>query len=123
MNSEQVVRELWQRISARDWSGVGALLSPDVRVDWPATGETFVGVENFVAIQSEYPEGWTINVLRVIADGQAAVSEVEVPHDEFGIFRAASFWTVSEGLIRAGIEYWITVAGESPPSWRARYSV
>ena len=123
MQPEQVVRQLWNRISARDWPGVSQLLAPDVRLQWPATGEVFVGAGNFVAIQSEYPEGWSINVLSVLVQGRTVVSEVEVPHEEFGVFRAASFWTVGDGVITAGTEYWVTVRGEEPPDWRARYAL
>ena len=121
MQPEQVIEALWNRIAARDWPAVGRLLAPDIRLDWPATGEVIVGADNFLAIQSEYPEGWSINVRSVLVQGQTVVSEVEVPHVEFGVFRAASFWTVVDGVITAGTEYWVTVGGEVPPGWRARY--
>lgn len=122
MKPEVVVGQLWNRIAARDWAGVRRLLAPDIRLDWPATGEVFVGADNFVAVQSEYPEGWEIDVLRMVASGGTVVSEVEVPHERFGTFRAASLWTVHDSLITTGTEYWVTVAGEEPPIWRARYS-
>jgi ketosteroid isomerase-like protein len=121
MQPEQVVLQLWNRIAAHDWPGVGELLAPDIRLAWPATGEVFVGRDNFVAIQSEYPEGWTINVISTVAQGEVVVSEVEVPHEEFGVFRAASFWTVRDDLITTATEYWVTVGGEQPPEWRSRY--
>jgi ketosteroid isomerase-like protein len=121
-----VVDELWARIAAHDWTRVGHLLAEDVVVDWPISAERITGWKNFVAIQMEYPEGWSIEVLRIIADadGESVVSEVEVPHEEFGeVFRAASFWTVRHGLITAGREYWSTVGAESAtaPQWRAPY--
>jgi ketosteroid isomerase-like protein len=122
MEPERVVRGLWDRIEARDWSGAGALLAPDIRVEWPATGEVFVGRDNFLAVQSEYPEGWTINVIRTVAEGAVVVSEVEVPHAEFGIFRAASFWTVHDDLVTEATEYWVNVGGEQPPEWRSQYA-
>ncbi len=124
MKPEQVVRELWNRISARDWPGVGELLAPDVRVEWPASGEIFVGPADFVAIQAEYPEGWAINVLSLLSQGEQVVSEVEVPHEELGgTFRAASFWTVRDGLIVAATEYWVTVGADQVPAWREKYSM
>lgn len=122
MQPDQVVLQLWNRIAAHDWPGVSRLLAPDIRLTWPATGEVFVGRDNFVAIQSEYPEGWTINVISTVTQGEIVVSEVEVPHEEFGMFRAASFWTVRDERITAGTEYWVTVGGEQPPEWRSRYS-
>jgi ketosteroid isomerase-like protein len=122
MEPVQVVLGVWARIAARDWTGLAMLLAPDVRLYWPATGEVFVGRENFVSVQAEYPEGWTITVLTTVAQDEAVVSEVEVPHQQFGLFRAASFWTVRSGVVVAATEYWVTVGGEQPPGWRAAYA-
>lgn len=113
---------MWDRIQARDWDGLRGFLDPELVVRWPATGELFVGADNFVAVQSEYPEGWSISVLRVMADGDEVVSEVEVPTASGPIFRVASFATVREDRVVAGTEYWVTVDGEEPPAWREAYS-
>lgn len=119
MEPEVVVAALWARIAARDWPGLTALLAPEVRVSWPATGEVFTGPANFVAVQSEYPEGWEISVLRIVAQADVVVSEVEVPHAVLGnTFRAASFWEVKDGLVTAATEYWVTLGGEEPADWR-----
>jgi ketosteroid isomerase-like protein len=118
---KKVVETLWERIQARDWQGVGDLLADDVVVDWPASAERIEGRENFVAINSEYPEGWTIRVLRIVAEDDDVVSEVEVPHEHMGVFRAASFWTVRDGKVVGGREYWTSLGAETPPEWRAGY--
>jgi ketosteroid isomerase-like protein len=122
MTQVDVVRSFWAAITARDWAGMAALLHPDVIVAWPATGERFVGRDNVVAVNAEYPEGWSIQVLRVMGDEEIVVSEVEVPHEGLGVFRAASFWTVRDGVIVAGTEYWVGVGAEEPPAWRAPYA-
>ncbi|MDJ1138200.1 nuclear transport factor 2 family protein [Streptomyces iconiensis] len=125
MRPVDVVAKLWDRIEARDWGAVGGLMAEDAVIEWPVSGERIVGRDNFVAIQSEYPEGWSIRVLRVLAggeDSEQVASEVEVPHTEFGVFRAASFWTVSEGRITAGREYWTDLGGEHPPEWRTKFT-
>ncbi|MFB6818326.1 nuclear transport factor 2 family protein [Streptomyces sp. NPDC056347] len=116
-----IVRALWERMQARDWAGVGALLAKDAVVEWPASGERIRGRENFVRINAEYPEGWSIEVLRVLASGDEVVSEVEVPHGAAGTFRAASFWTVRDGLITRGREYWTGLGTDPSPQWRAPY--
>jgi ketosteroid isomerase-like protein len=117
-SGEQVVRDLWGAIQARDWDALGALLADDVRVEWPAARERFVGREAFVAVQSRYPEGWTIRPVRVVSAGDVVVSEVEVPHPGLGLFAVASFWWVRDGVVVAAREYWVTVGGEDPPAWR-----
>lgn len=119
MDAVGVVEALWGRIQARDWAGVEGLLAEDAVVEWPITRERIVGRGNFVAVNREYPQGWSIRVLRVVGSGEQVVSEVEVPHVELGVFRAASFWTVRDGVIVRGTEYWTTVGGEPAQDWRA----
>jgi ketosteroid isomerase-like protein len=121
MEPSEIVRELWDRMEARDWPGLGALLADDVVVEWPVSGERIVGRANYVQVNAEYPEGWSIRVLRIVADGDAVVSEVEVPHDTMGVHRVVSLWTVRDGLIAAGREYWTESGSDPSPEWRARY--
>lgn len=122
MEPVEVVRELWERIEARDWPGMAGLLHPDLVVDWPVTGETFRGADAFVSIQREYPEGWSIHPIRLVADGPTVVSEIEVPQIAVGVFRAVSIWQVENDQIISGVEYWSTPGSEEPPKWRRRYS-
>lgn len=106
MRADEVVALFWERIQARDWAGVHALLAPGVVLEYPATGERFEGADAVVAINREYPEGWSIHVHRVVIgpDGDSVVSEVEVTQDGVGTFAAASFWQVRDGVITAGRE-------------------
>ena len=124
MRADEVVTLYWQRMQARDWVGLHAVLAPDVVVEWPASGERFDGPDAVVGVNRAYPEGWSIDVRRVVAgpDGQTVVSEVEVPQDGVGTFAVASFWQVSGGRITAGREYYVTCAGEEPPPWRSQYA-
>lgn len=121
MEPAQVVEELWGRVQARDWTGVGELIAADAVVEWPVSSERIVGRSNYVAVNREYPEGWQIRVLRIVGSGDQVVSEVEVPHEEMGVFRAASFWTVTDGLITRGTEYWTSVGADEIPEWRRQY--
>ncbi|AXL90130.1 hypothetical protein C4J65_18935 [Streptomyces sp. CB09001] len=120
MESSEVIETLWDRIQARDWAGVAGLIAAeDAVVEWPISLERIVGRENFVAVNREYPEGWSIRVLKVVAEGDEVVSEVEVPHDTLGVFRAASFWTVRDGQVVRGTEYWTSMGADPRPDWRA----
>jgi ketosteroid isomerase-like protein len=112
---------LWDRIQARDWRAVSDLLDEDLVVEWPVSAERIEGRASFVAVNSRYPEGWTIRVLRIVADGDEVVSEVEVPHETMGMSRAASFWTVRNGKIVRGREYWTSPGSDPSPQWRADY--
>ena len=121
MDAARIVETLWERMQARDWAGLGELLAEDVVVEWPVSAERIVGRDNYVRINAEYPEGWSIDVLRTVSDGQTVVSEVEVPHETMGVHRAISFWTVRDGRIVSGREYWTQPGADPSPRWRAEY--
>ena len=118
----EVVRRFWQRIDARDWTGLAELLDDDVVLELPATGERVRGPEGVVAVNAEYPEGWEIRVLRLLAAGDVVVSEVEVPLAGVGVFRVASFTQVAEGRVAHVREYWTQLGVEEAPEWRRRWS-
>lgn len=122
MDATTVVTELWSRIAARDWQGLGRLLADDVVLELPASGELVRGRASVVAVNAEYPDGWSIEVLRVLGSGDEVVSEVEVPMTGVAVFRAASFWTVRDGLVVHGREYWTSLGADEAPAWRAQYA-
>ena len=122
MEPAELIRTFWGRIEARDWPGVAALLADDLVVEWPVSAERIVGPANFVRVNAEYPEGWSIRVQRIVAEGDTVVSEVEVPHTELGLFAAMSVWTVRDGRIVRGREYWTSVGSETPPGWREPFT-
>jgi ribosomal protein S18 acetylase RimI-like enzyme len=112
-----VVRSAWQRVQARDWAGFRALLHTDLSARWWTSGERFVGADAFVRVQSEYPEGWSIDVLEVsaLADGRV-LSVVRVDHGGVSFFGTTVF-EVESGLVREIDELWGTF--EPPPDWRS----
>jgi ketosteroid isomerase-like protein len=122
MEPRDVVAAWWDRVEARDWPAAGALLAPDVVVEWPVTAERFVGRDDFVAVQREYPEGWSIRVREILADGDRVVSHVDVPHVEMGLSHAVSLWTVRDGAVVAAVEYWTSPGMEPAPDWRRPYA-
>ena len=117
-----VVRRLWERFQARDWEGAAELLADDVVVDWPHTHERLRGRSNVIGFNREYPEGWTIRVLRVLQEGDIAVAEVAVDQEGDGTYHVASFTEVRDGLVRRATEYWVDPPREEPASWRARWA-
>jgi ketosteroid isomerase-like protein len=121
MESAEIIQMLWDRIQARDWRAVSDLLDENLVVEWPVSAERIDGRANFVAVNSHYPEGWTIRVLRIVAEGDQVVSEVEVPPETMGVFRVASFWTVRNGKIARGREYWTGLGSDASPEWRAGF--
>jgi ketosteroid isomerase-like protein len=116
-----LVAALWARIEVRDWPGVGALLAEDFVMDWPHSRERIRGRENFVELNRNYPEGWSIEVLRIVSEGDIVVSEVRVPHRDLGVHYVASFFEVERGLLARGREYWVQEGQQEPPPERAHW--
>jgi limonene-1,2-epoxide hydrolase len=107
-------------MEARDWDAVAEQLHPDVVVDWPNTAERMRGRDNYLAVQREYPEGWHIEVLRIVDGGETVVSEVRVDHEGQRFF-AGSFFEVHDGRIVRAVEYWSDGEPSPAPGWRARW--
>jgi ketosteroid isomerase-like protein len=117
----EVVAELWSRIQARDWAGVRELLAADFVLEWPQELIQIRGPEKFVEFNRSYPEGWSIEVLRIVGDGKTAVSEVRVPHPTVGPHYALSFFETDDGRIVRTREYWVEEAHKKPEGDRARW--
>ncbi len=117
----EVVAEFWARMQARDWEGLSDLLAEDFYVEWPDTRLRIRGRRNFVEFNRTYPEGWTIEVLRIVAQADTVVSEVRVPHTQQGIYYVVSVLTVDGDRLVRGREYWLEERIEEPTEERARF--
>jgi hypothetical protein len=96
------------------------LLSPDVHIEFTETGEHFDGA-NFLAMNRAYPDGWTIDVVETVEQGDRAAVQVRVRQDG-ATFWCAGFYRVVEGTIRSGVEHWVAERSQAPPDWRHRFS-
>ncbi|MDX3540299.1 nuclear transport factor 2 family protein [Streptomyces sp. MB09-01] len=117
-----VVAQLWERIEARDWDGVAGLIAEDAVIEWPVSGERIVGRANFIAVNSDdgYADERSVELLRILPDGDLVVTEVEIPQDHV-VYRAVSLWTVRDGEIVEAREYWTSPGQDPAPRWRAGY--
>ncbi|MFZ3471858.1 nuclear transport factor 2 family protein [Streptomyces sp. 4.24] len=122
MEPLKVVAQLWERIGARDWDGLAPLIAEDAVIEWPVSGERIVGRANFLSVLSDedYADERSVEVLRILADGDLVVTEVEIPQDHV-VYRAVSLWTVRGGEIVGAREYWTSPGQDPAPRWRAGY--
>jgi hypothetical protein len=116
------VRGFFESIQARDWDAARALLADECVTEWPHSRERFDGADAFIEVNRAYPEGWHITVLRVVADGDTAASEIRVDHDDDVYFAASFFEFGPDGLVTRLHELWVTSPYEEPAAWRAPWS-
>jgi len=116
-----VVQELWLAFERRDFDAARDLLSDDLVVLWPHSGERIVGADTFIAINRDYPGDWHITIERIIAVGDTVVSAVAVRLGET-TWRTASIFDLRDGKIDAVTDYWVEAHAEKPPEWRRRLS-
>jgi hypothetical protein len=113
------VEALYTAYQARDWVRAASYLHPDAVVEMPATGERLDGRDGVIEFQRSYPEPWgTLTVLRVLGDPRECAAEVEIVDPAGQRFVMAAFWRQAGGLLRDGVEYWVTVGGDRPPPGR-----
>lgn len=118
---DRVVRSFLECMEARHWPGARALVADDAVIDYTATGERFRGAA-FVAMNEAYPEGWTIEIVDVVAAGDRVAAQIRVAQPD-GVDWCAGFYTVADGLIRGGTEHWVRERAEPAPAWRAPFTV
>ncbi|HET9509500.1 MAG TPA: nuclear transport factor 2 family protein [Gaiellaceae bacterium] len=120
MSTAELTRQLYEAYGRRDWERAALFLHEDAVLEMPATRERLAGRDGVIAFQRDYPEPWgELSVLRAVDAGDTAAAEVEVVASD-ATFRLAAFWRSHDGLLREGVEYWVTVGGEEPPPSRRR---
>ena len=104
--SAEVVRALWEPDSGRNWAGAGGADRRERGLRLASQPGADGRPGNYVAVNREYQEGWAIRVLRVVAKTTRRPPRSRCRTTDLGVFRAAAFWTVRDGQITHGTEYW-----------------
>ena len=100
-------------MEARDWDGAAELLSPRLHIEFTETCEQFDGA-NFLAMNRAYPDGWAIDVVETITQGDRVAASVRVDHGDT-TFWCAGFYQVADGVITSGVEHWVTAGSPGTP--------
>jgi hypothetical protein len=113
-----MIEGYWQAANARDWGTFAALLHEDVVYEIPQTRERVRGRAAYVDFNATYPGDWTLEIVKLVANEQGAVSQIAFRtghQEEPGI----TFFEFKEGLIYRITDFW-PVAYE-PPLRHSRY--
>lgn len=106
-SAESVVREFWRLMATNDFYSVKSVLSPELIVEWPQSGECIRGPERFCQMNAEYPTNarWHFQINRLVASGESVVTQVSLT-DGTQSAEPISFFTVQAGRITRIVEYW-----------------
>ncbi|MEQ1700845.1 MAG: nuclear transport factor 2 family protein [Ilumatobacteraceae bacterium] len=121
MHAADVVRALFERMQARNWAGAREVMAVDAVITYSATGEVFTGA-SFMAMNEAYPEGWTIEIVDILAAADRVAAQIRVPNSG-QIDWLSGFYTVADGRIVEGHEHWVTERAEPTPDWRRPFNV
>ncbi len=110
------VETYWATAQARDWRAFGATLADDVRYELPQTRERVLGRDGVVRFNAEHVGEWSLEVERVITDGDQAVSWVSFSVDEEETQAISFFTAAADGRIQTITDFW--PASYEPPRER-----
>ncbi len=111
------IRRFWETTEARDWDGLGSLLSPDLVFETEQTRERVRGREGLLGLFRGFPGEWHVALRRVVADDGAS-SVVDATLDGQPMVALAFFTFDSDGRVTRIEEWW--PEPYEPPAGRAQ---
>ena len=106
MTGTETIKAYWGSADARDWTAFRDLLSPDVVYRLPQTGEAITGRDRYLHFNMTFPGEWHIDVHRIIADGDQAMSWVMSSAEGQQQDAVTVFRFDSAGLISEVVDFW-----------------
>lgn len=104
-DGKALVAAFADRLERRDWTGLAALLAPDVVYELPQTRERIRGRDRYVTFNAEYPGDWHIEpqvvvgddvhgalLFRWALDGESSLAIAFFEHDGGLITKVTDFW-------------------------------
>jgi SnoaL-like domain len=96
-----------------------AMYRDDAVLEFPQSGERFVGLENFREWRREYPASVRFELRDVRGRDDVWVAEVSLAYDEGPAHFGVSIIELRDGKIARETIY--VAEGFKPPEWRARW--
>lgn len=115
-----IATEFWKRMNTNDWRFAASLFADNFEIVWPQSSEKIGSVENFVAINANYPakDAWVFEVVRIVGENAVAMTETRIS-DGHTEALALSIFECRDGRILRLTEYWPDTY--PAPEWRAQW--
>ncbi|HMC07643.1 MAG TPA: nuclear transport factor 2 family protein [Solirubrobacterales bacterium] len=121
--NKAAVERVWQAFDAREFERASEELHEDFVCEWPHSGERIRGRDAYIAVNRGHPDPWvSIEILRLLAEGEVVVSEVRLPVEGAEPHYALSFWEFRDGRAARLTEYWVQENSQEPYEYRAGIS-
>ena len=116
MKITKTIIKFWEYINKAEFDKLTEVMAADANVILPNTNEKFVGRENYIRFNRDYPGRWFADVQKLFEADDEIVTAVKIFNKEGMSLYVTSFFKVKNGLITQITEYW----GENgePPTWR-----
>lgn len=114
--NEQVVRRSLDAFNARRWEDYAGDMAPDVVVEYPQSGERFVGSESCVAQVRAAPAEPRFQLKRLQSGGNLVVAEADQMYESGDSWQAVLIYEFDGGKVAKLIGYWSKPF--SAPHWR-----
>ena len=115
---EQVVERFWKALEAKDWDAAEQMMTEDVVVEWPQSGERIVGRDNFRAINERYPGFPTAKPVRTTTGDGWAVHEAMLDYGGKPV-HYCGVYQIRDGKLARGTDYYADPF--EAPEWRKEW--
>jgi hypothetical protein len=99
MDQKETIRKLWRLFSEQKWDESKSLFHPDFKAIWPQSKEVFLGAENFVEMNREYPGHHIAEILHLLEEGSIVSCTAFISADTEQTAFASSFFEFKDDLI------------------------
>src|SRR3989337_2213022 len=103
----QTLERYWQGGSRRDFDAVREIFADDVIVEWPQSGERFVGKESCINVFANYPGGSpkVISIRRILGEGDLWITEAEMEDPHAKRYQTVGITDFRDGRIVHEVDY------------------
>jgi SnoaL-like domain len=105
--------------SASDPERAHAMYHEDAVLEFPQSGERFVGIENMREWRSEFPSDTSVEFRQVRGEGDVWVAEISITYDEGPANLGLSILELRDGKIARETIY--VAEPFEAPEWRAKW--
>jgi ketosteroid isomerase-like protein len=119
--ANELIERYWRAANAQDFDDLREIFADDVAVEWPQSGEKFLGKEACINVFANYPGGSPrfLGLSRVMGAGDVWVAEAEMMYPGDKKYMVVGIFQVRDGKIVHEIDYY---AEPFPaPEWRKQW--